>query len=45
MIWDEYYCVFNFDMFPNLKWEDEPLRVNLVVIPTQNINLEITENL
>lgn len=45
MIWDEYYYVFDFDMFPNLKWEDEPLRVNLVVIPTQNINLEIIENL
>lgn len=38
--WDEYSYVLDSDMFPNLKWEDEPLRVNLVAVPTQNINLD-----
>lgn len=38
--WDEYSYVLDSDMFPNLKWEDEPLEVNLVVVPTQNINLD-----
>lgn len=28
------------DMFPDLKWEDEPLEVNLVAVPPQNINLD-----
>lgn len=38
--WDEYSYALDSDMFPNLKWEDEPLRVNLVAVPTQNINLD-----
>ena len=28
------------DLFPDLKWEDEPLEVNLVAVPPQNINLD-----
>ena len=36
--WDEYSYVLDYDMFPNLKWEDEPLEVNLVAVPPQNIN-------
>ena len=28
------------NIFPNLSWEDEPLEVNLVAVPPQNVNLD-----
>ena len=38
--WDEYSYVLDSDMFPDLTWEDEPLEVNLVAVPPQNVNLD-----
>ena len=28
------------DLYPELTWEDEPLEVNLVAVPPQNVNLD-----
>lgn len=34
----EFLSIYN--IFPDLKWEDEPLEVGLVAVPPQNINLD-----
>ena len=34
------YFEIDSSLFPDLKWEDEPLEVNLVAVPPQNINLD-----
>lgn len=34
------YFEIDSSLFPELKWEDEPLEVNLVAVPPQNINLD-----